>query len=219
MLVPQPQGIPRTSWDTESRLPRFWGTDKKKFQSGSAPLAKITAHPKSFAAKSIIIITCGDEFLMMVAGPQQHLLIMTFCSCWQSLPVRWLIPNSQHVRRSTHTILGLASPPETGEQQERRTKGRLHLWEGRSVQSSQRVTFKVIVCDILIQTCFVELFSNQTFSKNWDLLFLISRERQVLPVKTLWYSEVKQILFNTDFQVSDRLLILYCSSYCTVRVQ
>ena len=105
MLVPQPQGIPRTSWDIESRLPCFWGTDKKKFQSGSAPLAKFTAHPKSFAAKSIIIITCGDEFPMMVAGPQQHLLIMTFCSCWQSLPVRWLIPNSQHVRRSTHTIL------------------------------------------------------------------------------------------------------------------
>lgn len=85
---------------------------KKKIQSDSAPLAKNTAHPKSFAAKSIIIITCGDEFPMMVAGPQQPPLIMTFCSCWQSLPVRWLIPNSQRVRQSSHTILGWALPPE-----------------------------------------------------------------------------------------------------------
>lgn len=68
--------------------------------------AKTAAHPKSFAAKSIIIITCGDEFPMMVAGPQQPLLIMTFCSCWQSLAVRWLTPNSQRVRQSTYTILG-----------------------------------------------------------------------------------------------------------------
>lgn len=87
---------------------------------------------------------------MMVAGPQQPPLIMTFCSCWQSLPVRWLIPNSQRVRQSTHTILGWASPPETGGQQEWRLKGRLHLWEGRSVRSSQHVTLNVIICDILI---------------------------------------------------------------------
>lgn len=88
--------------------------NNKKIQSELAPLAKNTAHPKSFAAKSIIIITCGDEFPMMVAGPQQPPLIMTFCSCWQSLPVRWLTPNSQRVRQSTHTHthnpgLGLAA--------------------------------------------------------------------------------------------------------------
>lgn len=160
MSIPQPQGIPRPSWDTESLLLRFWGTEKK-FQSDPAPLAKNTAHPKSFAAKSIIIITCGDEFPMMVAGPQQPPLIMTFCSCWQSLPVRWLIPNSQRVRQSTHTILGpgLAARKQGG-QRERRLKGRLHLWEGRSVQSSQHVTFNVIICDILIQVCFVAWFSD-----------------------------------------------------------
>lgn len=33
----------------------------------SAELARSAAHPKSFAAKSIIIITSGDEFPVMVA--------------------------------------------------------------------------------------------------------------------------------------------------------
>lgn len=74
----------------------------KKFQSDPVPLAKITAHPKSFAAKSIIIITCGDEFPMMVAGPQQPLLIMTFCSCWQSLP-RQMAHSQQPACQPEHT--------------------------------------------------------------------------------------------------------------------
>jgi len=150
MSAPQPQGIPPPRWNSKSPFFCFCGMEER-FQSAYALLlAKNTAHPKSFAAKSIIIITCGDEFPMMVAGPQQPPLIMTFCSCWQSLPVRWLIPNSQHVRQSTHTMLGWALIPETEGQHKRRLKGRLHLWEGHSVQCSQHVTFNVIICDTLI---------------------------------------------------------------------
>lgn len=148
MSIPQPQGIPWTSWETEVLSSPFSEVQTKK-QSDPEPLAKITAHPKSFAAKSIIIITCGDEFPMMMAGPQQPLLIMTFCSCWQSLPVRWLIPNSQCVRQSTHTILRWSSSPKTGRQQEWRLKGRRYLWEDRGLQFSQRVTFEVILADNL----------------------------------------------------------------------
>lgn len=144
--VLQPQGIPQPSWDTKSLRLRFWGT-KKKIQSVPALLAKNTVHPKSFAAKSIIIITCGDEFPMMVAGPQQPPLIMTFCSCWQSLPVRWLIPNSQCVRQSTHTILGWALPPEMeGKAGMALKRQGFTCGKGCVVQCSQHVTFK---CDNL----------------------------------------------------------------------
>lgn len=91
--------LPQNSWDKPpSLLPRH--RPKNSTPHPPQKHAKITAHPKSFAAKSIIIITCGDEFPLMVAGPQQPPLIMTFCSCWQSLAVRWLVPNSQRVRQT-----------------------------------------------------------------------------------------------------------------------
>lgn len=129
-----------------SLLPCSRGTGEKAPAPPPPKHAKITAHPKSFAAKSIIIITCGDEFPLMVAGPQQPPLIMTFCSCWQSLPVRWLVPNSQRVRQSAHAR-HRAQPPR--HKLQGCLTGRLPTREGRSISSRQHVTFKAIICDIL----------------------------------------------------------------------
>lgn len=84
------------------RFARVFEEKKGDSSEAAVPLANKTAHPKSFAAKSIIIITRGDEFPAMVAGPQQPPLIMAFCSRWQSLP-RQMAHSQQRTHTHTHT--------------------------------------------------------------------------------------------------------------------
>lgn len=93
------QDVLNPNWNFK-KFPLFYFRGKKKFRWSAAPPARNTARPQPFAAKSIMIITCGDEFPLMVAGPQQPPLIMTFCSCWQPLPADGSLPTAGTSKRA-----------------------------------------------------------------------------------------------------------------------
>lgn len=156
MSVPQPQGIPQPSWDTESLLPCFWGTEKKE-----NPVRLCTACQKHCSSKVICSKVHYHHHLWWwipydggrpaAASTHNDILLLLAVTPRQMAHSQQPACQTEH----THTIPGWVSPPETGGQQEWRLKGRLHLWEGRRVQSSQHVTVNIIVRDILIWICFV----------------------------------------------------------------